>query len=318
MSVVPKQSLQQSRPAEPMTSLHRPTAGDLMLLGLGAFAVSTSAPLIAAAAAPALAIAFWRNAMATGLLLPVALVRNRAEIMALGRRQWLLALAAGALLAAHFAAWVPSVSMTTVASATALVCAQPIWTGLIARALGHRMPGRVWLGIGVSLAGVVMLTGVDFAVSARALTGDLLAVAGGVLGAAYVAVGAEVRRYATTTAYTLICYGTAGLLLLAVCLLAGRPLGGYDQRTWLLLAALTLGPQLLGHSVFNRVLQTTSPTVVSLVILFEVPGAALMAWLWLGQRPSALAIPAAVTLLLGLALVVTGGERNTAPAVPVE
>jgi drug/metabolite transporter (DMT)-like permease len=312
-----KQSLQ-IRQAPAVAAVHRPPAGDVALMALAAFAVSTSGPLIAAAAAPALAIAFWRNAFATGVLLPVALVRRRRELAALTRPQWLLALAAGALLAAHFATWIPSVSMSSVASATALVSAQPVWTGLLARALGHRIPSRAWLGIWISLAGVVMLTGVDFTVSSRALAGDLLAVAGGALAAGYVTVGALVRRYASTTTYTLICYGTAALLLLGVCVLGRQPLGGYDRRTWLLLAAMTLGPQLLGHSLFNRVLRTTSPTVVSLAILFEVPGAALIAWLWLGQSMPPLAIPAALALLTGLVLVVTAGEREAPTAVPVE
>ncbi len=89
---------------------------------------------------------------------------------------------------------------------------------------------------------------------------------------------------------------------------------GYDGRTWLLLAALTAGPQFLGHSLLNTVLRTTSPTVVSLAILFEVPGAALIAAVWLGQLPSRTALPGLALLLAGIAVVV----RSGAVGVPVE
>ena len=69
-------------------------------------------------------------------------------------------------------------------------------------------------------------------------------------------------------------------------------------------------------TLFNRVLRSTSPTVVSLSILFEIPGAALIAALFLGQRPPLLAIPAAVLLLAGLALVIRA--TTAGPSVPVE
>ncbi len=302
----------------PRNAVERPPALDLALLVLAVSAVSTSGPLIAAAAAPALAIAFWRNAMATGVLVPIASVRNRAELRGITRRDCTLAVIAGAFLAGHFAAWVPSLRYTSVASATALVATQPIWNGLVARGMGHHVPRRAWVGIGVSVAGAIALTGADFSVSPRALGGDLLAVVGAILAACYIAVGGEVRRNVSTTAYTTICYGTAAVLLLVVCLAARLHLTGYSGKTWLQLAALTIGPQLLGHSVINRVLRTTPATVVSLAILFEVPGAAFVAWLALHQHPPIEIVPGVVLLLLGLAVLVGGRTPEVEPAIPVE
>ena len=89
----------------------------------------------------------------------------------------------------------------------------------------------------------------------------------------------------STTSYTALCYSTAAVALLVACLVGGVQLGGYSSTTWLQLLALTLGAQLLGHSLFNLVLRTTSPTVVSLALLLEVPGAALIAAV--GARPDA-------------------------------
>ena len=42
------------------TVLRRPPAGDVLLLGIAVVFISSSGPIIAAIAAPALAIAFWR------------------------------------------------------------------------------------------------------------------------------------------------------------------------------------------------------------------------------------------------------------------
>jgi len=122
--------------------LDLPPATDLAVMTIGVVAVSTSGPLIAAAAAPALAVAFWRNAFAAGVLVPLVAVRHRAEVASLTRREWRLAIVAGVLLAAHFAAWVISLRLTSVASATALVSTQPIWVALLARRSGTTMPAR--------------------------------------------------------------------------------------------------------------------------------------------------------------------------------
>lgn len=304
-----------STPRAELPGVGRPSTGDATLMAVAIVAVSTSGPLIAATAAPALAIAFWRNAMASGVLLPVVLLRCRAELAGLDRRERRLAALAGVLLALHFATWIPALDYTSVASATALVATQPVWAALIARSRGVPVSRAVWIGIAVAMSGVVLLTGVDLQTSARALAGDLLALAGGVFAAAYVVAGGEVRRSVSTTTYTFLCYSTTALLLLVACVAGRQQLAGYDGETWLKLAALTAGAQLLGHSLFNRVLRSTSATVVSLAVLLEIPGAALIAAVFLGQTPPLLAIPAAVLLLAGLALVI---RSSTTPSVPVE
>jgi drug/metabolite transporter (DMT)-like permease len=300
------------------SAVSAPPRGDLLLMPLGILAVSTSGPLMAAAAAPALGVAMWRTAFATGVIGPYALLRHRAELAGMSSRERRWALGAGLLLALHFATWTPSVRYTSVASATAIVCAQPVWVALIAKAMCHHVPRRAWWGIGLALVSVVVLTGVDFSLDPRALTGDLLALLGGVFGALYTVAGAEVRRTVSTTSYTLLCYGTAALALFMVCALAGLQLVGYSGDTWLKLIALTLGAQLLGHSLFNRVLRTTSPTVVSLAILFEVPGAAVIAAIFLGQTPPLAALPAAVLLLVGIGVVISSRPRDIEPAVAAD
>ena len=297
----------------------RPPTRDLGILFVALMAVSTSGPLIAATVAPALAIAFWRNAMASVVLAPVVLLRRRAELRGLDRRERVLALAAGLLLALHFATWIPALSYTSVASATALVATQPVWSALISKLRGEPVSRQVWLGIAVAISGALLLTGADLQVSGRALLGDGLAIIGGMFAAAYMTAGSEVRRSVSTTTYTALCYSTTALLLLVLCLVGRQPLTGYDGRDWLKLIGLTAGAQLLGHSLFNVVLKTTSPTVVSLSILFEIPGAALIAALFVkGQRIPLLAIPAAALLILGLSLVIRSSSRDAVPAVPVE
>lgn len=285
---------------------------DFTLLAIAITGVSFSAPLIAATAAPALAIAFWRNAMAVGALSPFALLRrhNRGELRRMGRRALLLSVTAGVVLALHFGLWLPSLSMTSVASSTALCTTTPIWTTIFLRLRGHRPPAMVWAGTVLAVVGVVILTGVDLSLSPRALAGDALALGGGIAAAAYVLLGAEVRRTVSTTAYTYVCYATTAVVLLAVCLASGSALGGYDATTWAKLVALTVAAQLLGHSLLNRVVRGLGPSTTSTAILLETPGAALVAALWLGQVPPVAAYPALGVILAGLALVVLADRKR--------
>ncbi|MDQ1709476.1 MAG: hypothetical protein QOG49_861 [Frankiaceae bacterium] len=307
-------------PATPPRALDQPPPGDMALIAIAVAMVSTSGPLIRVARrhhAPAMSIAMWRNALACLFIVPYALVTRRAELRALTRRDWLVCAAAGIVLAGHFATWVPSVGYTTVASATALVATQPVWATLIANFRGEDVARRGWIGIGVAVAGAAALSGLDFAVSGRAVWGDVLALVGGMLSGAYVTIGSTARQRVSTTVYTGICYSTAAGTLLAVCVVGRQPLMGYDARAWSAIAALTLAAQLFGHSVFNHVLKTTSATFVSLSILFEVAGSVLLAGIFFDEWPSIAVLPAAAVMISGIVIVVRAGRTPEVSGVPV-
>jgi drug/metabolite transporter (DMT)-like permease len=292
-------------------TLGLPTVAALMV---SLVAVSSSAPLIAYAAAPALAIAFWRNALAVGLIAPFAVTRRRSELRALDRPGVLLCVLAGVALAAHFATFIPSAKLTTAAAATAMVCTQPVWAALIAVARGIPVPTATWIGIAVAVTGAALATGADVAVSGRAVAGDLLAAAGGVAGAVYTTFGERARARTSTTAYTAVCYSVCALLLGVVCLAGRVPMHGFAGSTWLAIAAMTAGPQLLGHSMVNYALHRVSATTVSVLLLMEVPGAALIAWVWLGQAPAARSLPGLALLVGGVGLVILAAARRPAAA----
>lgn len=287
----------------------------LLLMAVGVLAVSLSGPLMAAALVPPLAIAFWRNAMATVVLAPSALTTRRRELVTLGRRQVLLVAASGTALAVHFAAWVTALTLTSVASATAIVSLQIAWVVAWQILRGERFGAGVVLGLVVAFSGVLVVSGVDFTLSARALAGDLLALVGGAAAAAYTLVGSRARQTMSTTTYTFVCYGTAAALLAVAALVGGQELGGYPLEQWLLLVAVTVTAQLLGHSVFNHLLATTSPMLVSLALLLEVPGAALLAAWLLDQRPPAGALLGLGVIVTGMGLVILTNRRP--PVEPV-
>ena len=297
-----------------------------VLITVGILGVSLAAPIAAATAAPAIAVAFWRNAMATAVGAPYTLVVRPTELVrGPGRRAVRPSVFAGVALAVHFSLWIPSLRMTSVTAATALVCTTPLFLVAYERARGAHVPRAVTGGVLLAFAGVLVITGFDAGTDARAAVGDLMALAGGAAAAVYMVAGARARELVSTASYTLVAYGVCAALLGAACLLAGIPLVGYSARTWVELVVLTVAAQLFGHTGLNRAMKVAGTTTVGLAILLEVPGAALVAWVWLGQVPPVAVVPGAALVLAGLVLVVRsraqsrskGLSRRAADDVPL-
>jgi drug/metabolite transporter (DMT)-like permease len=297
---------------------------DLLLLAAAIFGICMTGPIIAASPVPALALAAWRCAVGAVLIgvVTVFIRSTRRQWRSLNRKDVLGVFASGLFLAAHFATWVPSIRLTTVASSTALVATQPIWAALIARSRGHVISRGMWIGIGLALLGTVSLTAADFVVaSPRALLGDVLALLGAVLAAAYVTVGERVRARVSTSVYSVGVYSVASVLLAITCVVAGQSLWGWTSYSavsmdfmhsgWGSIIGLTVFGQLIGHTLINQVVPRMSATVTSTAILFEMPGSTLVAAVWLRQAPPVAVWPALGLVLLGLVVVVRHHARES-------
>ena len=276
------------------------------VLTLGILAVSSSSILVRLADAPPLVIGAWRLILATLIVTPLALPVARREWPRLSRRDWALLIGAGVTLALHFGTWITSLSYTSVASSVILVATNPLWVALAsAWLLGERIGPGTRLGLLIAMLGtvVVSLGGLDL--SRRAMLGNGLAILGAIFCSAYILMGRAVRRKLSTLAYVWPCYGIAGSVLALACLLGRglfgpQPLWGYDVNTYLMLVALAIGPQLLGHSSFNWALAHMSPVFVTLAILGEPVGTVLLALVILGEVPSWLTLLGGALILGGI------------------
>ena len=276
-----------------------PARPDLIRLGLGIIGIGTSGPLIALSTMPILTLIFWRNLGGSLATLPFALRHSRDRVGV----KW--ALIAGVLLALHFVGFFLAMRMTTVAAGTALVALQPIFAALFVKLSGGHIPSKAWLGMIVSFIGVGLVAGVDLQISNKFFLGDLAAIISAALAAAYIMAGSKAQRTLETTTYTTICYFVCSMTALPMALIAGNEIFSFSAKEWWILLGLILGAQLLGHSMFNSALKRVSPAIVSLIVFFEVPVSALLAYWWLDQKPPAGIIPGIVLILIGCILVVT-------------
>jgi drug/metabolite transporter (DMT)-like permease len=293
---------------------------DLGLLGLGIVAVSFSSILVRAAGnddAPAFAIAFYRCAFAAAILVPLAWARHRDEVVALTRRQWGLALLSGLVLSGHFATWIPSISLTTVAASAVLVQTQPVWVALFGRFVGERTSRLGIVGIGVAIAGTLVISGGGFEAGSRAAAGDLLAIAGALFGAVYVLLGRNLRPSISLVTYTGIVYTTSAVALAGVMVVTSTPFTGFSPKVWGLFLLITLGPQFGGHTVFNYLLGHLRASVVSVALLAEPVGAAILALLLLDEVPPVSTVVGGAIVLVGVFIAIRA-EASRRPEVLVQ
>ena len=192
----------------------------LTSLCLGIVAVSSASILIRfalSAGVPPLSVAAWRLIFASCVLLPYAWATRRQEILDLSKQEWILLGSAGLFLGLHFATWITSLDLTSVASSVVLVSMGPVFVGLGSWAmLGERPSLLLAVGIVLAATGSIIISWGDLGRGQDQLIGDLLALAGAIMVAGYLMIGRRVRARRSLTTYIALVYGCAMLTLIAI------------------------------------------------------------------------------------------------------
>ena len=286
--------------------LSLPKRGDLIRLSLGVIGIGTSGPLIAMSSMPIMTLIFWRNLGGSFFTFFIAL-RHRQFANRHGIK-W--SVFAGLLLAAHFSAFFLSMRFTSVAAGTAITALQPIFAAIFVAVSGVKVNKSAWLGMLISFVGVLVITGLDLTISTRSFIGDIAALVGGALAALYVMAGAKAQQEVEPSTYTTICYFVCAIAALPVAIVLSPNIFKFSGKEWLIVLGLVFGAQLLGHSMFNSVLKRVSPAIVSLVVFFEVPVAAILAAIWLNQKPTGGIWLGIIFILIGSSLVILRNNEN--------
>lgn len=290
----------------------------MTVLAIGVLFSSLSSILIRLADAPAFAVAAYRLIFSTAFILPLVAASairargsqkprpaNAGPEPPSARRDIGLAIASGVFLSVHFATWISSLDLTSVAAATVLVTTHPIIVaGASALFLGDRLR-KASLGFMVlALGGSVLLAFAGGDGRSSQLLGNLLAFAGAVAVSGYIIIGRLLRPRMGLNRYTLIVYGTAAVLLLGLAAVTRTPLSGYPLREYVIFALLALVCTNLGHSLINWALKYIRPTVVSVSILAEPVIATVLALILFAEVPGAVTLVGAIIVLTSIGLFV--------------
>ncbi len=290
-------------------------------MAVAVVAMSWAAPLIRLSSAPALAIAAWRLTFATVMLAPTLWASPaRREWATLGGSERRIAVVAGVLLALHFASWITSLRLTSIAASAVLVSLSPVFAWVFSRVfLRERPQRRQAVGIVLAIAGAAVIALGDARHAGRgALIGDLLALAGAAFGGAYFVIGRRLRADLGLVAYITPVYGVAAVVLLAWAAGRHEAFVAYPARDWLIFTALAAGPMLVGHGGLNYALRYLPAYTVNVAALGEPVGATLIAWLLpaIAEPPGPAALTGGVLALGGIALALAGTRGAVTPACP--
>ncbi|MGB3701807.1 MAG: DMT family transporter [Anaerolineales bacterium] len=305
----------------------RPFLPPLIVIVFGILAVSTGSIFVryAQVYAPSIVIAAYRLGLATLFLAPVALIKHRSDLVNIqGRDRW-LAIGSGIFLALHFATWISSLEFTTVVSSVVLVSTAPIWVALLSPiTVKEPLTKPILIGMGLAFVGVIVVGISDVCsidsgkllcpsfndfIRGEAFIGDLLALAGAWMAAGYLLIGRRLRGGISLVPYIFVVYGIAAIVLIGLMFTSGQSAIGYPPQTYVWLILLALVPQLMGHSSFNWALGYLSAAFVSITLLGEPIGSAMLAYILLDETPTILKIIGAILILAGI-FVASRGEAN--------
>jgi drug/metabolite transporter (DMT)-like permease len=287
-------------------------------LFIAIMAVSTAAIFIRLAQQnlSSLVIATYRLVLATLFLAPFSISKVRKEKHLITKSDRNLLALSGVLLGLHFASWVTSLEFTNVVSSTVLVTTSPVWVTLFSPlVLKERLPKAFTFGLLIAVAGILMVSfsnvcGVPAGelqcsltgnlLGREALKGNFLALVGAWCASAYMMCGRKVRSHLSNQSYSFIVYAVAALTLLVISIASRQALLQVRGHDWIWLVLLALIPQIVGHSLLNWALGKLPAAYVSLSLLGEPPGSAVLAFIFLDEKPTLLQVIGSVVIIYGI------------------
>jgi drug/metabolite transporter (DMT)-like permease len=273
-------------------------------------AVSFASIFILSCQAPPLSIAFYRLLFTTLLLVPLILFRKklRNELCNLPRTTILIMIVIGVILAAHFSFWVTSLKMTSVASSVILVTAHPMLVAPLSfYFLKEKLSWINALGVAISLGGVGVLVIGNYGFAAfglDTLEGNILALLGGVAAGLYILGGRTLRKKVSTITYAFMVYAVGTIVLFIICLSLSAPVYHLAIRDYVIILLMAIVSGIFGHTLYNWSLGYIRASVMSVALLGEPIGAALLAYVipWIHQEPSLYTIVGGGIILVGIYL----------------
>lgn len=211
----------------------------------------------------------------------VLAVPAAGRMRSLGRRGWVAGASLGLLLALGYALQTAGLARTTVSSAGFITGLYVVFTPFIALAAFRTpVPAPVWIGVVLSLAGLLLLSGAP----GGSWAGNLLVLGNAVAQSLQiVAMERFAPRYdARALTFLQMTVAFAGFAVVAVA--AGQVEAPPDAATWYALVVTGVFAGALGYLVATWVQSRTTAARAALVFTLEAPFAALFGVLLLSER----------------------------------
>lgn len=279
-------------------------------LALGILCIGASPIFVGLAGVSGPVSAFWRLAFAGVFLVPSLWLGKPLRIPAGG---WPPLLVGGVCFAADLTLWNQSLTKVPVAVATPVANCAPLWVGIGGWLLWRRRPRiHFWMGFGLALGGMVLLSGATAQAFARNLSGLWLAGAASFFYAGYLLSTSRVRPRMDNLQFMSLSTAVSLAVMLAGCLGSGQDLRVSSWSAWGALAGLGWISHLAGWLLINHALGHLRPEAASVALLGQSVVACLLAIPLLGQWPGMRELAGNALILLGIASAARGSRGPAA------
>lgn len=268
---------------------------------------------------PTPVIITFRMFLGALVLTPFIWQHHRAEIRALSKRNLVIVLVGGIWFGIHLLSGFEALKHTTILVSGVLGGTLPIWVALLEVYLLKAHFNRViWLGLGITLLGGVIITlagSGDNSLGDNPALGSILALTAAVAGAIYAIVGRKVRDKVSLMPYLWLVFIVGGMTSMVVVVANQQTFVGYDSTAYFAIILLVLLPQLICHGIYNYSLRRLPATFVSVVGQLGIVISAVLAFLFFREIPNMWEIPGSIAIILGITLV--NLNKNAPPANPL-
>ncbi len=267
----------------------------------GTFFTSVSSIIIRFSEAPALAMAAYRM-MFTIMMLTVPVFMNRSELKTLNKKSCLLCILSGVFLAFHYAFWMQSIQMTTIANSTVLVSSSPIFVAVFNYfILNEKFNKRMIFGIAASIIGTIIIAmGSSGGTQNSMMLGNFFAFLGAIFVAGYLIIGGIVRKSVSAGVYVFVVYSVSAIILFSMNFITGTPLYPYAPKEFMLFFLLAFCSSILGHTVYNYLVKYYSSTLISVSTLSEPIYASILAMIIFKEIPSIHTVIGGIIAIAGI------------------
>ncbi|MEW5815838.1 MAG: DMT family transporter [Spirochaetota bacterium] len=278
---------------------------NILLLLLGVLAASSAVIMIKACSLHPILMASYRLLIAALFLTPLYIKDVKTQKLPFSFKLFRTSIIPGLVLGLHFISWIFGAKLTTVANSTLIVNMLPVVMPFVIFFLIQETVTVIEIiGTVLAMAGVFLLSGLDFRLAGTNFSGDILCFISLLFFALYLGIGKKANKHNSLWIYLVPLYYAGGIFCFIISLFftnPGRPVGRWD---FLMVVGLGIIPTVLGHSILNYSLKRLRSQLVSLINLGQVLFAGIMGYIFFREVPGVSFYISSAFILSGVVLVI--------------
>ena len=244
--------------------------------------------------------AFYRMAIATAIILPVAIYKNKLQ---LENPRILIPIAVcGILFASDIAVWNISIQNSSATQATLLTNLSPIWVGVFSFLfLKYRPRKSFWVGTFISLIGMIVFVGIETVLELKLDFAFFLGILSGLFYALYILMSKKVLEKMEVIPFMTYSMIFSTVFLFLINVLFKENFVGFSEKAWISLFVQGIICQLIAWLLISYATQKMRPTRVSLSLLSQAIFATILAAIFVNEKITEIQMIGSAIILVGIA-----------------